>query len=223
MRITLIGGTGDIGEGLALRLGRETDHELVIGSRDPEKARRHAEDYRERIDKRGGKAAVEGAANPAAAEGADLVVLSVPPEFLVDTIGTVTEALSEETIVVTPAVQMRRDEDGFHYEKPDASDSVTAVAAEAVPDDVPVVGAFHNLPAKRLASLDAELGIDTAIVADDETAGETVAAVAEELEGVRAVRAGGLSNAAEIESITPLLINLATNNSGLHNLGVRFS
>ncbi len=38
MRIALLSGTGDIGEGLALRFARDTDHEILIGSRDPEKA-----------------------------------------------------------------------------------------------------------------------------------------------------------------------------------------
>jgi predicted dinucleotide-binding enzyme len=45
MRIALLGGTGDIGEGLALRWGRDADHELVIGSRDADKAAERARDY----------------------------------------------------------------------------------------------------------------------------------------------------------------------------------
>jgi NADPH-dependent F420 reductase len=223
MRIALLGGTGDIGEGLALRWGRDTDHELLIGSRDPEKARRYAEDYRERLEESTESVTIEGASNSVATEGADLVVLAVPPECVVDTIETVAGALSEETIVVSPAVQINRDEDGFYYEKTERENSITEVTAEAVPENVPVVGAFHNLPANRLAALDTELGIDTAIVFDDETAAETVAAVAEDIEGLRAVTAGPISNAVEVESITPLLINLAMNNSELHDIGVRFT
>jgi len=45
MRIALLGGTGDIGEGLALRWAHDTDHEVIIGSRDPERARDAAERY----------------------------------------------------------------------------------------------------------------------------------------------------------------------------------
>ena len=45
MRIALLGGTGDIGAGLALRWGLDTDHELLVGSRDPERARERAADY----------------------------------------------------------------------------------------------------------------------------------------------------------------------------------
>ncbi|QCC49012.1 NADPH-dependent F420 reductase [Halobellus limi] len=223
MRIALLGGTGDVGEGLALRLGRDTDHELVIGSRDPGKARRCAEDYLERIGGFAESATVEGDSNRAATEGADIVVLAVPPEHVVDTIEAVSGALDEETIVVSPAVKMSRDDDGFHYERAEAEKSITAAAAEAVPANVPVVGTFHNLPAKRLAALDTELGLDAAIVADDEAAAETVAAVIADVEGLRAVYAGPISNAVEVESITPLLINLAVKNDGMHDVGVRFT
>ena len=40
MHVALLGGTGDIGEGLALRWGLDTDHELLVGSRDPERDRK---------------------------------------------------------------------------------------------------------------------------------------------------------------------------------------
>ncbi|NNC24811.1 NAD(P)-binding domain-containing protein, partial [Salinisphaera sp. USBA-960] len=53
MRIALLGGTGDIGEGLALRWAYDTDHEILIGSRDPEKARAKAEEYETELDSRG--------------------------------------------------------------------------------------------------------------------------------------------------------------------------
>jgi hypothetical protein len=222
MRIALPGGTGDIGEGLALRWGVGTDHELAVGSRDAEKASRAAADYRETIAERGGDATVVGASNADATEGADVVVLSVPPDHVVATIESVADALAADAIVVSPAVAMARDGDGFHYDRPETADSVTAVAARAVPDGVAVVGAFHNLSANRLATLDAPLGVDTLVVADDEDAAATVADLAEQIEGLRAVRAGPIANAAEVEGLTPLLINVATNNDGMHHLGVRF-
>ncbi len=99
---------------------------------------------------------------------------------------------------------------------------MTPLAAQAAPDDVPVVGAFHNLAAGRLADLDADLGWDVPVVGDDPEAKETVTSLANEMETVRALDAGGLAGAAEIEALTPLLINLAANNDGLHDLGVSF-
>jgi NADPH-dependent F420 reductase len=222
MRIALLGGTGDIGEGLALRWAMNTDHELVIGSRKPAKAEQHAAKYREQIESRGAKANVSGTGNSEAAAVADIVVLSLPPAHLVDTIKTIADSLTEESILVSPAVSMSRDESGFHYDSPSEADSVTALVAQAAPDGVATVGAFHNLPAGRLTDLDAPLDIDTAIVADDETAAARVTSIAEDIEGLRALRAGPIANAPEVEGITPLLIDLAMNNDGLHDLGVRF-
>ena len=221
MRIALLGGTGEIGEGLALRWGHDTDHDIVIGSRDPEKAREAADDYETELADRGVDTKITGFENAMAADRADVAVVAVPPYHVADTIEAVTDSLAEGDIIVSPATGMQRDEDGFHYHPPDAG-SVTAIAAAAAPDEVPVVGAFHNLAAGRLADLDSDLGIDTLVVADDDDAKATVSGLAEDIEGLRALDAGGLANAAEIESLTPLLINVAMNNDGLHDLGVRF-
>ena len=221
MEIAILGGTGDIGQGLALRWGYDTDHDLVIGSREAEKARTKAEEYETELDSRGREVSIGGAENSEAAAGADVVVAAVPAYHLADTIESVADSLDTETILVTPAVGMKRDEAGFHYNRPGAG-SVTALAVEAAPEDVAVVGAFHNLPADRLANLDANLGIDTLLVGDDEDARDIVADLAAGIEGLRPLSAGSLANAAEIEGLTPLLINVAQHNDGLHDLGVRF-
>jgi NADPH-dependent F420 reductase len=222
MQIALLGGTGDIGEGLTLRWALDTDHELIVGSRDPEKAERAAANYRDKVESRGEVATLSSGSNPDAVVGSDLVVLSVPPEYVHDTVATVAEELADDAIVICPAVAMNRDSDGFHYEQPAEGDSITAVAHRATPDPVATVGAFHNIPAGRLSDLDAPLNIDTIVLADDDEAAETVIEVAESIEGLSALRGGPLANAPEVEGITPLLINIAMNNDGLHNLGLRF-
>jgi len=219
MEIAILGGTGDIGEGLALRWGRDTDHAVTVGSREADRARSAAEDYRERLAARGHDAAVEGAANPEAAAGADVVVAGVPPYHVADTVEAVADGLSG--VLVSPAVGMRRDEAGMHYHRPGAG-SVAAVAADAAPPEVPVVGAFHPIPAHRLADLDAELGLHVPVVGDDDAARETVIDLAGAIEGLTGLDAGPLANAPEIEGLTPLLINLAQRNDDLADLGVRF-
>ncbi|AKU06572.1 MULTISPECIES: NADPH-dependent F420 reductase [Haloferax] len=221
MRIALLGGTGDIGEGLALRWAYHTDHEVIIGSRDPDKAREKADEYETELSSRGRDVKVNGFTNEMAADRASVVVLAVPPYHVSDTVEAVADSLSEGDVLVTPAAGIKRDDDGFHYHPPKAG-SVTALVADAAPDDVPVVGAFHNLAAGRLADLDADLGIDTLLVADDEDAKETVRLLAEGIDGLRALDGGGLANAAEIEAVTPLLINVAQNNDGMHDLGIEF-
>jgi NADPH-dependent F420 reductase len=221
MQIALLGGTGDIGEGLALRLAADTDHEVVVGSRKAEKASEKAGEYERELAGRGHEVAIAHAENPDAADGADVVVLSVPAYHLSSTIESVADRLDAGTVLVSPAVGMKREDDGMHYNPPDAG-SVTALARTIAPDDVPVVGAYHNLPAGRLADLDADVDWDVAIVGDDTAAVETVESVTAGVDGLRPLRAGGLGNAAEVESVTALLINLARHNDGLHDLGVRF-
>lgn len=220
MRIALLGGTGDIGEGLALRLARDTDHEIVIGSREAEKAATAADEYAAQVTDERGASRIQGRENATAAAGADVVVCSVPAYFLVETIESV-EADLDGSILVSPAVGMQRDEAGVHYNPPGVG-SVTELAASAAPEDVPVVGAFHNLAAGKLARLEESLDWDVPVVGDDAAAKSQVIDLASEIRGLRGLDAGGVENAAEVESLTPLLINLASHNDDLHDLGVTF-
>ncbi|MFP8952045.1 NADPH-dependent F420 reductase [Natrialbaceae archaeon A-arb3/5] len=221
MRIALLGGTGDIGEGLALRFARDTDHEVLIGSRDPEKARDAVEGYEADLDERGVDATIKGFVNEMAADRADIVVLSVPPYYAGDTVEAVADVLDSETILVTPAVGMKGDEDGMHYHPPGAG-SVTELVAQRAPDEVPIVGAYHNLAAGKLADLDVEFDLDTLVVADDDDAKQTVRNITDEIDGLRALDAGPLANAAEVESVTPLVINIAKHNEEMHDVGVKW-
>jgi len=100
MRIALLGGTGDIGQGLALRWAYDTDHEVLIGSRDPEKARTKAEEYETELDSRGRDVSVKGFENAMAADRADVVVLAVPPYHVGDTVDAVADRLDEDTVLV---------------------------------------------------------------------------------------------------------------------------
>jgi len=218
MDIALLGGTGDIGEGLALRWADDTSHTVIVGSRDADKAAAKAEEYETELD--GREVNVAGLANEDAAARADVVVTAVPAYHLTDTVEAVADEL-DDTILVSPAVGMKRDEDGFHYNRPGVG-SVTQLAAEAAPDGTPVVGAFHNLAAGRLADPEADLDWDTIVVGDDKDAKATVSELAEGIEGLRALDGGPLANAAEVEGLTPLLINVARHNDGLHDLGVQF-
>jgi len=105
--------------------------------------------------------------------------------------------------------------DPFHW-------STTALAAGAAPDDISVVSAFHGLAAGRLADHDADFEADTLVIGNDEDALERVISLAEDIEGLRVFRAGPLADAPEVEALTPLLINLAEYNDGLHDVVVRF-
>ena len=91
MQIALLGGTGDIGEGLALRIARDTDNDVLVGSREAEKAAAKAEEYTDKLP----DTTVEGLENPAAAARADIAVAAVPAYHLSDTIGAVADELAD--------------------------------------------------------------------------------------------------------------------------------
>ncbi|MFB6111251.1 MAG: NADPH-dependent F420 reductase [Halobacteriaceae archaeon] len=222
MRIALLGGTGDIGRGLALRLGYHTEHDVIVGSRDADRAAEKTAAYEAELDEHGVERTLESGTNAEAAAEAGVVVVAVPPYYVRETVDAVADGLDEATVLVTPAVGMERTEDGFHYDPPSIG-SLTELVAATAPESTPVVGAFHNLAAGRLAALDATLDVDCPIVANDATAKRTVSELTAEIPGIRPLDAGPLANAAEVESVTALLVTLARHNEGLHDLGVKFT
>lgn len=221
MEIALLGGTGDIGEGLALRWAHDTDHQVVIGSRKQDKAEKKAAEYRELLDEKGVENSIEGTDNESAASIADIVVVSIPPEYAASTVESIASGLDEDSILVSPAVRMNRDKGGFTYDQPDAG-SVAEEIAVAAPEGIPVVGGFQNLAAGALTNLDNDLDADVVLTANEDRAKERISALAEEIDGIRALDGGALSNSSVVESVTPLLIDLAMNNDGMHDLGVKF-
>ena len=73
MKIAIVGGTGDMGFGLGLRLGK-AGHEVLIGSRSADKANESATLARTQVP----QGTFSGGENTAVCQAADLVVISVP-------------------------------------------------------------------------------------------------------------------------------------------------
>ncbi|MFB6104238.1 MAG: NADPH-dependent F420 reductase [Halobacteriaceae archaeon] len=221
MEIALLGGTGDIGEGLALRWAYHTNHDIVIGSREVDRAQAKAREYEAELDSRGLDAAIGYGENADAAGGADVVVTAVPAYHVRDCVEAVGPHLDREAVLVTPAVGLTRDEAGCHFNPPSIG-SCTELVADAAPSHTPVVGAYHTLAAGRLADLDAELDVDTVLLGDDPDAKETVRLLTDGIDGVRPLDGGPIANAAPVESLTALLVTLPDYNPDLADVGVKF-
>jgi len=207
MKIAILGGTGDIGEGLALRLALK--HDVIIGSRDEAKAKEAAENYNKVLkehDRRGG---VKGMSNPAATKSADVIVLAVKYEYMLSTIESVWDDLDHK-IVITPIVPMSKT--ALCAYTPPEPGSASRQLCAVLPPEIRIVSAFHTLPAPRLADLSDPLGFDLIVCADDEEAKMVAMKLAEDLGGVRALDGGSLEEAKLVEALTPLLINLAIKN-----------
>lgn len=220
MRIAILGGTSDIGEGLCLRVAYHTNHEVVIGAADPDRARSKAEEYAVELASRGVDRKINGFVHEMAADRGDVVVLAVPPAGLGDLLDSIAPRIDDDTIVVSTVVRMERDESGWHYNPPPQG-SVAEFVAERLPRHPTVVGAFHNLSADRLANLDVALSVDTLVFGDDPDAVKNVRSLVQDVEGLGTLSAGGMGNAAAVESLTPLLLTVGLHND-LHDLSVEF-
>jgi NADPH-dependent F420 reductase len=209
MRIAIIGGTGDIGEGLALRLAQH--NEIIIGSRDATKAAEAADNYNKLLKSRLMKDGIEGMSNEEAAANAEVVILAVRYQFAIPTLQALNQAGAlNEQIVITPIVPMSKGK--LCAFTPPACGSATKECCAVLPPDVKMVSTFQTLPAPRLADLDDKLGFDVIVCADDDVAKKTVMRLAEQLGDIRALDGGSLQEASLIESLTPLLINIAIKN-----------
>lgn len=102
MKIALLGGTGNLGEGLALRWGK-LGYEIIVGSRKLEKAEKLASDYLKKV----GDASIIGMRNEDAAETCDVAVFTIPWEFAFDTAEMLKRQLAGK-VVISPLVPMKK-------------------------------------------------------------------------------------------------------------------
>ena len=201
--IALIGGTGPEGRGLALRFAL-AGRDVVIGSRNAERGESIAAELRESLEGREGLGELSGAANADAVAQAEIVVVTVPYEGHAATLSDLAGALAGK-IVVDAVVPVRFERGPRPVEV--AAGSATEEAAALLPDSR-VTGAFHNLSAEILLDPDEPVHADVLVTGGDEETKRTVCALAEEIEGVRAVDAGPLRYSRFVEGLTILLIGI---------------
>jgi NADPH-dependent F420 reductase len=215
MKIGIIGGTGDIGEGLARRLSHR--HEIILGSRDEEKACYASECTIEALKTRGLQSRCCGATNQETIDQADIVVLSIPFRHVESTIRDL--GGFEGKIVISPVNPMQKS-DHFYYDPPQEG-SAALFIKKRLPENVRLVTAFNNIAANKWKQLDEVLDYSVPVCGDDQEAKQVVMKLVEEVSSLRALDAGPLSMASVVESITPLLLNIARLN-GMKDVGIQF-
>ena len=196
-RIAVVGGTGALGNALALRLAR-AGHAVIVGSRDAAKADAAANALNAVV----GHAAVTAQTNRAAAEAGEIVILAVPYAAQRATIAEIRDALPGKILVdaTAPLVppQVSR------VQLPEGGSAVAAVQA-LLGASVRVVSAFQNVSAPKLASAAERIDCDVLVCGDDRAARDRVIALAGAL-GLRGVDAGPIVNSAAAEALTSVLI-----------------
>lgn len=195
--LSFIGGTGDLGSGLAWRFAR-AGYRVIIGSRTAEKAVQAAADMSTR-----GSVEVSGMNNEGAAAAGDIVFMTVPFASHEGTLESIRAAvqgkiLVDSTVPLVPPKVMR-------VQLP-AGGSAAKQTQDFLGEDVRVVSAFQNVAAAHLQSAEARLDdCDVLVTGNDADARETIVKLAGEI-GFKAWHAGSIDNSTVAEALTSVLI-----------------
>jgi NADPH-dependent F420 reductase len=203
-RIPIIGGTGALGFGIALRLAH-AGTPVVIGSRDGDRAAEAAAKVVERVP----GADATGLENTEAAQQGPIVLLCVPFRNQSENLNNLKRTLQPEQILVDATVPLAAAVGGRAIRLlgvPQGSAGLQA--AEMVPEGVQVVSTLHTVSAAALNDLDHTLDEDILVAGDSVEAKKRVAELIARIDGLRPVNAGRLEASKLIEGLTPLLIGI---------------
>ena len=204
----IIGGTGALGFGLALRLGL-AGVPVVIGSRDQARAEQAAGHATERLP----AATFSGLRNEAAAREAEVVILSVPFRHQAENLANLHKVLTDGQLLVDATVPLAAAFGGKATRTLGVwQGSAAQQAREMAPDGVRVVSAFHTVSAATLSDLDHVLDEDVLICGDRGEDKEHVAGLIRQIDGLRPVDCGPLEMARIVEQLTALIISINVRN-----------
>lgn len=195
--ISVLGGTGAEGSGLAFRWAH-AGLKVVLGSRDARKAETIANELNSSI----GRSAIVGKSNLEAARAADIAVLTVPYASQRSVAVEVKAFLSGKTLIDVTVPLMPPKVDRVQLP---AGRSAVAQLQEELGADIAVVAAFQNISAHHLKDLAWKADCDVLVCGDSSAARDTAVELAR-LAGFRGIHAGLLENAAAVEALTSVLI-----------------
>jgi len=210
-KIAVVGGSGDLGFGLALRWAR-AGVEVIVGSRDQgkpsETALRIQATLNAHAPTESARFSIRGLENAQAAAEASVLVLAVPISAQVDILKSIRGSL-KGAILVDATVPLAAALGG----KPTRmlrlwQGSAAAQTRELVPATTPVLAAFHNVSAGVLQDLTATPDCDILVCGDDEAAKQILFPLVKLIPGLRPIDAGPLELASIVESITALLLSV---------------
>jgi NADPH-dependent F420 reductase len=198
LAVGILGGTGDQGLGLAMRLAA-AGNPVIIGSRSADRAAAAAAGL-------GGGPGIRGMANEDAARTADVVIVAVPWEGHRELLASLTGPLAGK--IVIDCVNPVEFDDRGCYALRVAEGSAAQQAAAVLPGSA-VVGAFHHVSAVLLLDPEiATIDLDVLVLGDDRAATDLVQALAARIPGIRGVYAGRLRNCWQVEAFTANLVSV---------------
>ena len=218
MRIGIVGGTGGMGEGFALRWCLK--HDIFIGSRDATRAGEAAKNYMISAREIYGSnmtGNIIGEENVRLSEICDLVILSIPYESTESTCTGISERISPNCVIVTPIIPMRKEDKGFTYlPLEEGVKSAAELVSEYIRPRGRIVSAFHTISEVKLKDVKQNLTGDTFVCGDDQNNVSTINSLISEINGLRPIYLGPLSLSYQAEILTPMLLNASKRNKIKH-------
>ena len=221
MKIGIIGGTGGMGKGFAFRWCK--NHDIMIGSRDAERAISTAGEYTTKAIEAYGQinGTITGKDNISVAKESQILILSIPYENIDSICSQILPEVSDECVVVSPIVPMTKTDTGFECvaikdNKPFSHQTVE----KHMKDKTKLVSAFHVISEKKLINPTLALDYDIFVAGDSKESVEVVNGLINEIEGLRPIYLGSGALAYLVEMCTPLLLNAMIRNK-MKNPGIK--
>jgi NADPH-dependent F420 reductase len=206
MRIAIVGGTGGLGYGLAVRLAA-AGQDVVIGSRSAERAQAAAQRVKTLLGPKL-QGSIEGGANAEIVKDATVVMVTVPFPGQADTYKAIKSSIGPNTTVIDCTVPLASEVGGRPTRMLGVWEGSAAQQARSICGrDLTLASGFHTIMAGTLEAIDLSIDQDVLICGDPE-ARKVAAEVVGFLPGARCVDCGGLETARILESLTALLIGI---------------
>ncbi len=221
MKIGIIGGTGGMGKGFALRWCK--NHEILIGSRDAQRASDAATEYLQTAKQAFGSinGKISGTDNDSVATQSDVLILSIPYENIDSVCSGLLGKIKDNCTVISPIVPMTKTDIGFEFiplkeNKPFSHQMVQ----KHMKNKNKLVSAFHVISEKKLVDPTFTLDYDIFVCGDDKESIDVVNGLIGEISGLRPIFLGSGALAYLAEISTPLLLNAMIKNK-MKNPGIK--
>ena len=221
MKIGIIGGTGGMGKGFAIRWCK--NHDVLIGSRDATKATEAALEYSKNASELYGsiKGTITGKDNLSVTKESDVLVLSIPYENIDSICSQLLPNVKDNCVVISPIVPLTKTDAGFEFisfieKKPSAFELVQ----KHMKNKSKLVAAFHTISEKKLIDPKLILDSDIFVCGDDQNSIDVVNGLIKEIKSLRPVLLGSGSLSYLAEVTTPLLLNAMIKNK-MKNPGIK--
>ena len=221
MKVGIIGGTGGMGKGFALRW--VVNHDVIIGSRDAARAAESAAEYTNIAKESFGeiKGTISGNDNVSVAKDSDVLILSIPYENIDSVCSGILSEIKDTCVVVSPIVPMTKTDVGFECVSiKDNKPFSYKLVSNHMKDKSKLVSAFHVISEKKLINPTLELDYDIFVCGDDKESVQVVNTLIDEIKGLRSIYLGPIELSYLAEMSTPLLLNAMIRNK-IKNPGIK--